>query len=201
MASPSNHARSGVRTAEAAPGWAPPLPDVVGPCLRILFVGINPSLTSGRAGHHFAAPRNPFWRLLHAAGLTPTLLRPDEDWTLPSLGLGLTNLCARCSPGAADLALPELRAGAVALAEKVERLRPAVVAVVGVSLYAALFPGGREPGPGAKRARLGGAPVYFVPNPSGRNAAFPGFEQKRIWFERLGRYAARGTRARARMRG
>jgi len=193
MGSPSKPERSGpcARAGDPTPPWAPPLPDVVGPGLRILFVGINPSLTSGHAGHHFAAPRNPFWRLLHAAGLTPALLRPEEDGTLPSLGLGLTNICARCTPGAADLAPGELRAGSALLAEKVARLRPAVVGVVGVSLYGPLFPGGREPGPGAKRARFGGAPIYFVPNPSGRNAAFPGFEQKRVWFERLRRYAAR----------
>ncbi len=168
---------------------APPLPDVVAPGLRILFVGINPSLTSGHAGHHFAAPRNPFWRLLHAAGLTPTLLRPEDDGTLPALGMGLTNVCPRCTPGLSDLSPAELRAGAAALAEKVARLAPQVVAVVGISMYPLLFPRGGEPGPGAKRARFGGARVYFVPNPSGRNAAFPGFAHKLIWFDRLRRFA------------
>jgi G:T/U-mismatch repair DNA glycosylase len=34
-------------------------------------VGINPSLRSAEAGHHFAGPDNPFWRLLHAARLVP----------------------------------------------------------------------------------------------------------------------------------
>ena len=45
------------------------LPAIVGPRPRILFVGINPSLRSAEVGHHFAGPGNPFWRLLHAAGL------------------------------------------------------------------------------------------------------------------------------------
>jgi TDG/mug DNA glycosylase family protein len=182
------------RSAAGPAAWAPPVPDVAAPRLRVLFVGINPSLASGHAGHHFAAPRNPFWRLLHAAGLTPALLRPEDDRTLPALGLGITNLCARCTRAADELSPAERAAGAAALARKVARLRPGVVAVVGVSLYPVLFPGGGEPGPGAKRGRLGGAPVFFLPNPSGRNAAFPGFEEKRVWFARLARRAARAGR-------
>ena len=48
------------------------LPARLGPTPRILFVGINPSLTSARVGHHFAEPGNPFYRLLHAAGSCPS---------------------------------------------------------------------------------------------------------------------------------
>jgi double-stranded uracil-DNA glycosylase len=52
-----------------------------------------------------------------------------------------------------------------------------------------VFPGRRERGPGARRVRLGGARVFVLPNPSGLNAAFPGFESKLLWFERLARWA------------
>lgn len=164
-----------------------PVPDVIAPDLRILFVGINPSLYSAEVGHHFARAGNPFWRLLHAAGLTPELLRPEDDRRLLELGLGITNVCARPTRSAAELSREELRAGAQALHAKIAALRPRVVALVGVTLYPLVFPGGAERGPGAKRARVDGARVYVLPNPSGLNAAFPGFRHKLVWFRRLAR--------------
>ena len=36
----------------------PPVPDLVGPGLRLLFVGINPSIMSAETGFHFAHPVN-----------------------------------------------------------------------------------------------------------------------------------------------
>jgi TDG/mug DNA glycosylase family protein len=161
------------------------VPDVIAPGLRVLFVGINPSLRSSELGHHFASPGNPFWRLLHAAGLTPTVLRPDQDQALLALGLGITNVCHRPTRSAAELSREELRAGARAFAERVAALRPAVVAVVGVSMYPLIVPEGRERGPGARRRRLHGARVFVLPNPSGLNAAYPGFASKLRWFRRL----------------
>ena len=168
------------------------VPDVVAPGLRVLFVGINPGLASSQAGHHFATRTNPFWRLLHAAGLTPELLRPSEGERLLDLGLGITNVCPRPTRSAAELSRDELREGAAALREKAALLRPAVVALVGVSLHPLVAPGGREPGPGAKRATLSGARLFVLPNPSGLNASYPGFESKLVWFRRLRSSLERG---------
>jgi TDG/mug DNA glycosylase family protein len=166
------------------------------PGLRILFVGINPSLASAAAGHHFARRTNPFWRLLHAAGLTPVLLRPEEDRRLLELGLGITNLCPRPTRSASELTRAELEQGARELGAKVATLGPHWVVLVGLSLYPVLFPGGRERGPGAKRARLAGARVYVLPNPSGLNASYPGFAHKLVWFRRLRRAAEADATAR-----
>jgi TDG/mug DNA glycosylase family protein len=170
-----------------------PLPDHVARDLRILFVGINPSLTSGIVGHHFASKGNPFWRLLHAAGLTPALLDASEDADVVALGLGLTNLCPRPTRSADELGRAELEAGAAALLRKVEALRPAVLALVGVTLARLVLPGSSERGPGPRRAAVAGARVFVLPNPSGRNAAFPGFESKRAWFARLREFADRAA--------
>src|SRR5438105_7815715 len=85
--------------------------DVIGPGLRILFVGINPGLWSGATGHHFARPGNRFWRALHEAGLTPTLLSPDNQHELLRYGLGVTNLVNRTTASAAELTSDELRSG------------------------------------------------------------------------------------------
>src|SRR5688572_4584390 len=93
--------------------------DVIGPGLRILFVGINPGLWSGATGHHFARPGNRFWRAIYEAGLTGTLLTPDRQSELLEQALGVVNLVNRTTATAAELTADELRAGAEALVAKV----------------------------------------------------------------------------------
>jgi TDG/mug DNA glycosylase family protein len=39
------------------------LPDLLRPGLRLVVVGINPSLYSVAVGHYYARPGNDFWRL------------------------------------------------------------------------------------------------------------------------------------------
>lgn len=155
----------------AAPGVDVALPDVIGPGLAVLFCGINPSLYSAAAGHHFARPGNRFWPALHLAGLTERRLAPSEDASLLDHGLGLTNLVARPTAAAAELSAEELRTGATALAVKVERYRPARVAFLGMLAYRRAFalPGaalGRQPAP------IGPSPLWLLPNPSGLQARY-----------------------------
>ena len=161
------------------------LHDVIAPDLRLLLVGINPGLRSAEIGHHFGGKTNPFWKLLHAARLTPELLRPEDEARLLEWGLGLTNVCGRPSRAASELSRDELRAGAVGLERKIWKLRPGRVALVGVTIYRDLFPRSETGGAGAKTERLAGAPVFVLPNPSGLNASFPGFANKLVWFEAL----------------
>ena len=158
--------------------------DVITEHPTILFVGINPGETSGKVGHHFAGPGNPFWRLLHASGLVPIELRADEDQRLAEFGYALTNLCARTTKTAAELTRDELARGAMQLRKKVRAMQPAVVALVGVTLYPIVMRALRQPGevrpvvtpgPGAKPEVIEGARLFVVPNPSGLNASFPSF--------------------------
>src|SRR5262249_5713807 len=79
------------------------IPDVLAPDLRVLFCGINPGRVSAAAGAHFANPRNDFWRLLDAAGFTPRLLEPQEQFELLDYGIGVTNAASRTTPGSGDL--------------------------------------------------------------------------------------------------
>ena len=156
---------------------------------RILFVGINPSLHSARAGHHFAGPGNPFWRLLHAAGLVPKPLTFMDDVGLPRMGLALTNIAERATREASELTPRDYARGRAVLARTIARIRPRVVAFVGRTAYREFVGRSASPGPGAKPERISGAAVFVVPNPSGRNAAFPGFAEKLVWFERLRQWA------------
>lgn len=167
-----------------------PLRDVLTPNPQILFVGINPSLRSEAVGHHFASPGNPFWRLLHAAGLITVNLTHTEDQRLAEFGFALTNLCSRATRSAAELEREEIELGRKKLRAKIARLRPAVVAFVGITIYRDFF-GKPAEGPGAKEERICGARVFVLPNPSGLNASFPGFQHKLVWFERLREFVER----------
>src|SRR5438876_300696 len=89
--------------AEIAAAFGRTIPDVIGPGLRVLFCGINPSLYSAAVGHHFARPGNRFWPTLHAAGFTERSLSPFEDATLLDRGYGLTNLVRRATAMADEL--------------------------------------------------------------------------------------------------
>ncbi len=160
---------------------------------RILFVGINPGLRSWELGHHFAGKGNPFWRLLFAAGLTPVELSSLEDARLAEFGLGLTNLCPRHTRTAAELSREEMERGALRLRRLIARVEPGIVAFVGLSIYRLYFGHKVSGGAGEKTERIGGARVFVLPNPSGLNASFPGFESKLTWFKALARAAATPT--------
>ncbi len=166
------------------------LPARLCPKPRILFVGINPSLTSARVGHHFAGPGNPFYRLLHAAGFVPRPLTFVDDVRLPEYGLSLTNIAERATREAAELTAADYARGRKRLARTIATIRPAVVAFVGSTAYRQFFGPSSSSGPGAKPERVCGAAVFVVPNPSGRNAAYASFVDKLVWYRRLKRWVA-----------
>ena len=160
---------------DVSPGGRAGLRDRIGPNLRVLFVGINPGMRSAAVGHHFAGPSNRFWKLLHESGLVPEPVTWSDDDRLLAWGFGITNLVARATPGIGDLHASELLAGRRALEAKVRRYRPAIAALVGVTIYRALFPdvAGAAPVPlGEAPVMLAGARVFVLPNPSGRNANY-----------------------------
>jgi TDG/mug DNA glycosylase family protein len=147
------------------------VPDLVGPGMRVLLVGINPSLWSGWSGFHFGRPSNRLWATLHEAGLTDRRLRPEETDALLAAGIGITNLVNRATARADELDQAEIRAGVVRLRALVRRWRPQHVAVLGVTAYRIAF--------GQPRAAVGlqpepfeGARIWVLPNPSGLNAHY-----------------------------
>lgn len=160
------------------------LRDVIAPGLRVLFCGINPGLYSAATGHHFARPGNRFWPALHQAGFTPRLLHPSEKEQLLRAGYGLTNLVARATASADELAPAEFVAGRRRLAAKVRRYRPETVAFLGVGAYCHAF-GVRQAALGPQPAAFADAAVWVLPSPSGLNANYqmPALVQlfRRLW--------------------
>jgi len=185
------------------------LRDRIAPGLRVLFVGINPGVRSAETGHHFAGFSNRFWRLLAESRLVPEPISFPDDVRLVEWGLGITNLIARPSPGIDDLRPQEYIDGWMILEKKIRRYRPAVVALVGVTVYRAILPLLGDPAPVRRRSAaippesvLGlrpetvhGARLFVLPNPSGRNANFS-YAEMLAAFRTLERYLARRSEVR-----
>ncbi|MGO8955939.1 MAG: G/U mismatch-specific DNA glycosylase [Streptosporangiaceae bacterium] len=157
--------------AQVAAAYGQTIPDLVAPGLRVLFAGINPSLYSAAAGYHFARPGNRFWPAMHQSGFTSRQLAPSEQQVLLGIGLGITNVVARATARADELDTAELQAGWEHLAELAERIRPAWLAVLGVTAYRAAS-GLSAAAVGPQAHRVGGAQVWVLPNPSGLNASY-----------------------------
>ena len=151
------------------------VPDLVGPGLRLLFVGINPGLWTAATQTHFAHPGNRFYPALRLAGILDREISRSDGMTeddrayLVARGIGNTNLVNRATARADELSADELRAGRSRLETFVEAHRPAVVAIAGITAYRTAF--------SRPRARLGEQPeglgearLWAVPNPSGLNA-------------------------------
>jgi double-stranded uracil-DNA glycosylase len=151
------------------------VPDLVGPGLKLLFVGINPGLWTAATSTHFAHPGNRFYPALLRAGVIDRLIdrgvgmTDDDRRYLVERGIGITNLVARATPRAAEISAEELRAGGIRLETFVAQHDPRLVAVAGVTAYRTAFDEpravlGRQP------QSLGTAELWAVPNPSGLNA-------------------------------
>lgn len=144
--------------------------------MRVLLVGINPSLYSGWSATHFARPGNRLWRTLLEAGFTDRLVHPGEGDAILAAGLGITNLVARATARADELADDELRAGVTPLRRLVRSCRrrwagPSHVAFLGVTAYRIAF-GRPKANVGPQDLALEGAAVWVLPNPSGLNAHY-----------------------------
>ncbi|MDO7907111.1 mismatch-specific DNA-glycosylase [Paenibacillus sp. JX-17] len=103
--------------------------------LSVVFIGFNPSIRSGEVGHHYANPRNNFWRILHRSGLTPRLYDPSEDQDLLRLGYGFTNIVARPTKGIDDISREEYKQGRQILRKKLETYKPQIACFVGKGVY------------------------------------------------------------------
>ena len=156
---------------EVAAAAGSTIPDLVGADPRILFAGINPSLYSAATGHHFARPGNRFWPALHRSGFTPRQLHPSQQWSLPELGLGITNVVARATARADELTPAELVEGGALLAALVARCRPRFLAVLGVTAYRTAFARPKA-AMGRQNDEIADVPVWVLPNPSGLNAHY-----------------------------
>jgi len=142
------------------------LPDYVGPGLRLVVVGLNPSLYAADAGVGFARPGNRFWPAALAAGVVSADRDPMHALLVDRVGM--TDLVKRATVGAAELTTAEYLAGLARVERLAAWLRPGAVCFLGLAGWRAAVD--RKAVAGTQARALGGVPVYVMPNPSGLNA-------------------------------
>ena len=151
------------------------LPDYLRPGLDIIFVGINPGMSSAEAGRYFFTPRNRFWPAFNAARLTPEPLGPETDAKALDHGIGFTDVVKRPTRQMSELRAADYREGAALLREKLLRFQPLVVCFNGLSGYKNYlrYTGGAFAAAklGLQPERLGRSLVYAMPSTSPANAA------------------------------
>jgi TDG/mug DNA glycosylase family protein len=151
------------------------LPDLIGPDVRLLFVGVNPGLRTVAVQAHFGRRGNRFYPALFRAGIVDRLIDASAGFVdgdrahLLVRGVGITSLVAGATARADELSAAELVAGAQSLAARVAGIGPGAVAVLGVTAYRIAF-GRPKAVVGRQPEDLGGAQLWVVPNPSGLNA-------------------------------
>lgn len=153
------------------------LPDVLGAGLGVVFCGTAAGAVSAARGAYYAGPGNRFYRTLHAVGLTPRVLRPEEYALLPTFGVGLTDLGKFASGSDAGLSAGDF--DVAGLRAKIERVRPRVLCFNG-KLAAKRWLEARMVGYGLLDSTVGATRVFVAPSTSG---AANGYWDASYWHE------------------
>jgi len=140
------------------------LQDLLRPNLRLVVCGTAPSTRSAAIGAYYAGPGNKFWRTIHAVGLTPRLLAPEEWRSLDALGIGFTDLVKRHS--GMDKDLPPGSFDAARVRASIEKHQPATLAFNGKTAAKAFF-GRSFIDYGRQLDRIGRTAVWVLPSTSG----------------------------------
>jgi TDG/mug DNA glycosylase family protein len=144
------------------------LADSVGPGMRLLVCGINPSPYSADVGVGYGRPGNRFWPAALAAGIAPVDRDPAAALTA---GTGMTDFAKRATPRAAEVTRDEYESGFARVTRLVAWLRPGAVCFVGLSGWRTVVD--RLAAAGVQPDAIGGRPAFVMPPTSGLNARTP----------------------------
>jgi TDG/mug DNA glycosylase family protein len=142
------------------------LPDYLRKGMKMILVGMNPGDRSARVGHYYAGRENPFWPMLYDSGVIPEPLGYQDDRRLVEFGIGMTDLVKRPAQTIEEIGREEFAEGRVLLAQKLEDLRPRVIAFNGKKVYEKFM--GRPCKLGLQKERLYGAYVFVLPSNTGQ---------------------------------
>jgi double-stranded uracil-DNA glycosylase len=190
-----SRARLAIGTGEPYPFET--LPDYLAPGMRLLLVGINPSVYSVRQGRYFARKTSRFWPAFSRSRLSADVraalgrdnLGPEDDARLLDFGIGFTDVVKVPSANAAQVTPALFAEWAPVLRRRIEQVQPRVAAFQGVIAYRAferyvLGEPKSTAGLGAQPTTIGRTRVFVVPNPSPANAHVGPADQVE-WYDRL----------------
>ena len=178
------------------------LPDLLGPDMDLVFVGINPSLYSVERGHYFARRTSRFWPAFSRSRLSAPVrealrldvLGPENDSDLLPFGIGFTDVVKVPTSNASQIAPALYAEWAPRLVERLRDAAPRVVVFHGVTGYRpflrlALGIDRKSVELGPQPEILGATHLYVVPNPSPANAHFTP-EDQTTWYDRVADFLA-----------
>ncbi|HTA52283.1 MAG TPA: mismatch-specific DNA-glycosylase [Candidatus Acidoferrum sp.] len=158
------------------------LPDYLRKGMKMILVGSNPGDRSARVGHYYAGRNNQFWPIMYESGVIPEPIGYEDDRRMLEFGIGMTDLVKRPTRGVDELERREFAEGRVLLAQKLEELRPRVIAFNGKMVYEKFT--GRPCKLGLQKELLYGARVFVLPSTSGSNAG-AALSVKKRYFKKL----------------
>lgn len=145
------------------------LPDYLRKGMKMILVGSNPGDRSARVGHYYAGRNNEFWPILYESGVIPEPIGYEDDRRVVEFGIGMTDLVKRPTRSADEIEREEFAEGRVLLAQKLEEMKPRVIAFNGKMVYQKFA--GRECKLGLQKETLYGAQVFVLPSTSGQNGS------------------------------
>jgi len=144
------------------------LPDYLRKGMKLILVGANPGDRSARVGHYYAGRSNRFWSIMYESGVLPEPIGYEDDRRCLEFGIGMTDLVKRPTRGIEEIERQEFAEGRVLLAQKLEEMRPRVIAFNGKTVYEKFT--GRPCKLGLQKEKLYDAQVFVLPSTSGQNA-------------------------------
>lgn len=155
------------------------LPDYIDYHLKVLSVGLNPSIPSVAQGYYFANPRNRFWRAFNQSNILEHSITPDSnvhELLLNQFDIGFTDVVKRPSKMANQLKSEDYQQDAPLLREKIEVYTPELVwfhgklAINNFMNYAYGLKNNWQWG--LNKVPQINSKVFVSPNPSSANAAY-----------------------------
>jgi TDG/mug DNA glycosylase family protein len=144
------------------------LTDLVAPGMAVVFCGTAVGHRSAERKAYYAGRGNRFWPVLHAVGLTPRQLEPQEYGELRRWGIGLTDLVKQ--QHGMDHQLTSAGFDIERLRNQIMTARPTVLAFNGKRAGQTLL--GRDAQYGLQPEWVGETAIFVLPSTSGAARAF-----------------------------
>ncbi len=155
------------------------LADYIDVDLRILSVGLNPSIPSARLGFYFANSRNRFWKAFNQARIIDLEILPTHDihqQLLKKYSIGFTDVAKRASAMGHELRAADFKRDAPKLRQKIEYYKPDLLWFHGkVAMYKFMYYAydiKQDWQWGFNSIEVISSKVFISPNPSPANAAY-----------------------------
>ncbi len=153
------------------------LPDLLQPCLKVVFCGSAVGDRSAQRQAYYAGPGNRFWDILAETGLTPYRFSPEQYPSLLEYRIGLTDLVKRRSGQDVQLSAGDF--DVAGFGAKIEKHAPKAVGFNGKKAAQQFF-ASTSVEYGRQKVKIGTTALFVLPSTSG---AARGFWDPKYWFQ------------------